>query len=348
MSLIMCDWITASILRTRSVAGSRIFDTGRFQKVSPDGEVLEDFASRLTFEGSYSNIVTFRAPTGNQLELSGNPAKFLQGHNLFGSGDFLGLFLDTGMKARRSGEQFPGPQTFRSNEFAPPKFTRLDLTRSYRFASNEEARTWLRNTGQKGHAKFGGAMTRGETIYFGKNSTRWSLKIYPKFDELSSKKKGHELSVKIKKKDQDLLKDWAQGVVRFELTLRSPEIKRIGSDFDNSSVWDSYYNRIQFNKNGEVFNMTLLDDVKLSPSRKIAIQAWFKGTDLKQTYKGKNFYKVRRDILEVTGLDVSVPYSQVETSLGSTELVEKNWDPAPIDHLAYVPDDRLKIAYGLN
>ena len=174
----MCDWVTASISRVRHAEGSRIFDTGAFINVDPDGSIIKQFAGRIFHEGSFDNKVSFRAPTPNQLEMSGNPAKFLQGHNLFGSDDYVGLFLETGFNARRYGAQFPGPQTFIANQFPEPKFTRLDLTRNYKFSNDQEARAWLRNTAAKGHAKSGSPLLASDTVYFGKKSTRWSFKMY--------------------------------------------------------------------------------------------------------------------------------------------------------------------------
>lgn len=347
MTAIMCDWVTASISRIRHAEGSKIFDTGAFINVDPDGNILKHFAGRIFHEGSHSNKISFRAPTPNQLEMSGNPVKFLQGHNLFGSDDYLGLFLETGFNSRRYGAQFPGPQTFIANQFPEPKFTRLDLTRNYKFSNDLEARAWLRNTAAKGHAKSGSALMASDTVYFGKNSTRWSFKMYLKSDEIKSKKKGHELSPKLSSQDKDLLRDWSEGVVRFELTLRRPELEKMPISFDFLQVWENYFQRINFNKNGEVFDMSTIEQLNLTPAKKTALMSWSMGVDLRQIFKGNHFYKVRREILELTGFDISETFGADDLSPLRVVLKDENWDPKPVEHLFHTPDQKIKEAYGL-
>ncbi|MBD0103457.1 hypothetical protein IAF22_20240, partial [Acinetobacter baumannii] len=41
--------------------------------------------------GSYSTKIQIQSVTDTQIYISGNPTKFLQGHNLFGSNDLVGL-----------------------------------------------------------------------------------------------------------------------------------------------------------------------------------------------------------------------------------------------------------------
>lgn len=347
MTAVMCDWVTASIIRPQRPAGSKIFDTGAFINIDPEGSILKQFAGRIFHEGSFDNKVAFRAPTPNQLEMSGNPVKFLQGHNLFGSGDFLGLFLDTGFRARRQGAQFPGPETFISNQFPEPRFTRLDLTRNYKFSNDNEARAWLRNTAAKGHAKSGSPLLAQDTVYYGKTSTRWSFKMYLKSDEINSKKKGHELSNKINVKDQILLRDWSEGVVRFELTLRRPELEKLPISFDLLEVWQNYFKRVTFNKNGEVFDMSMIEELKLTSAKKTALMSWSMGVDLRQIYPERSFYRIRRELLDVTGFDISETFGVDDLAPLRVALRNENWDPKPIEHLFYTPNEKLKTAYGL-
>ena len=43
--------------------------------------------TRLSLTGSHDSSISIRSLTPQTIEISGNPAKWLQGHNLFGSND---------------------------------------------------------------------------------------------------------------------------------------------------------------------------------------------------------------------------------------------------------------------
>ena len=349
MAEIMVDWITGSIVPHLELPEAKIFDTGRFIEVSPHGELLKQFSSRIFHKGSFDNRLAFRAPYANQLEMSGNPVKYFQGHNLFGSDDYLGLFISAGADARKRNAQFPGAHTYKAYGFFRPKFTRLDLTRSYRFNSNEEARAWLKNVAAHGRAKSGSAQLKSDTVYFGKNSTHWTMKIYQKFDEINSGKKDHEISSKLSTADKDLLFQWAEGVVRFELTLRGPEIEKLPYSFDLLEVWNTYFKRIHFNENGEVFDMTqVAEKFNLTPTKKLLLISWGNGVDIRTMYAEKSFYRVRKQILDATDLDISVPFVPNDTDAVRVALKMENWDPKPIEHLFFKPSDELKKHYGLD
>ena len=345
----MVDWATASIKpRLAMNEGLKLFDTGRFQEINPDGEVLKTFASRMFHNGSHDSRISFRAPVPCQLEMSGNPAKYFQGHNLFGSGDYLGLFLSTGLAARMQGAQFPSPATYLNNDMGEPHFTRIDLTRSYRFDTNEQARAWLRLAGATGRSKSGKAIMSKETVYYGKNSTRWSLKMYQKFDEIHAKGKGHAISDKLKREEIKQLVEWSEGIVRFELTLRRPEIEKLPKDFDNLEVFNDYFSRIQLNNNSEVLDMDVLKNPKLKPFQKALLNSWALGADVREFYNGeKSFYKVRREILNSFGIDIASPFVKTDEPLLVTALEIDRWDPQPIETLIFHPDEKIKDSYGL-
>ena len=141
---------------------------------------------------------------------------------------------------------------------------------------------------------------------------------------------------------------WAEGVVRFELTLRSPEIEKLPYSFDLLEVWNTYFQRIHFNENGEVIDMTVLDKLNLTPSKKLVVSAWADGKDLRQMYHEKYFYRLRKQILDLTGLDISVPFVLGDTDAVRVALKMENWDPKPIEHLFFTPSDDLKKHYGLD
>ena len=340
-SPIMCDWVTASIVSES--ARNRLappFQTGRILKISPQGEVTQEFSSRSSSVGSYDSSLSFRAPYPFQLEMSGNPTKFLQGHNLFGSDDFENLFFVAGaMSAINANSPFPLPHCFNFiddkgalipkhslTEFRP---TRLDLTRSYRFENNETARAWLRTVGASAHSRHKNRLATDGTIYYGQTSSRWTFKIYHKFDEINSGGKGHQLSEKLLGKDRQALLDWSAGVVRFELTLRRKEIEKLPIGFNTLDVWKAYYSKIQFNENSGAIDMNQL--TKVSPRVKMAYVSWKSGQDLRAVLPRNTFYNYRKILLGI-GIDIAVPPTkeQLESEI---RLEEIRWDPEPIEEL---------------
>ena len=59
------------------------------------GEIEWQSQKYLPIVGSFSAKLMVKSAGLNMVEISGNPAKFLQGHNLFGSDDLCGLMLET-------------------------------------------------------------------------------------------------------------------------------------------------------------------------------------------------------------------------------------------------------------
>ncbi len=356
-SPIMVDWITASVTSEMARSHeSESFDTGRILKVTRDGDIEQEFSSRFSHQGSFESSLSFRAPYPWQLEMSGNPVKYLQGHNLFGSDECENLFFAAGLDVSfRDHSPFPVPITLHGNLtyddgtkpakhlLSKPRFTRIDLTRSYKFKTNEEARAWLRAVGATGHSRHKNGLRTDGTIYYGQSSSRWAFKIYHKFDEITSKKKGHEISFALPEQDRKNLIDWAEGVVRFELTLRRPEIEKLPENFNSLDVWKQYYSRIQFNRNAEVTDMNQLGNI--SPRLKTLYAAWKSGVDIRSMYSKNAFYANRRIFLDI-GIDIAVPPTKEQQESVLT-LEEIQWDPEPIEELMVRPDDSFKEMYGV-
>src|ERR1700686_517408 len=83
----LIDWLTAHI-PIRSAAALR---TGEVSSVDADGVVEWVSAKRKSVQGSHSGSITVKRFRDGVVEFAGSPAKFLQGHNVFGSDDLQGL-----------------------------------------------------------------------------------------------------------------------------------------------------------------------------------------------------------------------------------------------------------------
>jgi hypothetical protein len=344
------DWVSGEVSSQSIIAqGFKLYDTGRMLVLGPGGEVTQERPGRFAFEGSHDNRLAICSRDGASVYVSGNPAKFFQGHNLFGSMDVDGLYLAAGIAIRQGVGLFPGPETFASCEFTRPRYTRIDLTRSYRFTSNDRARAWLRDVASTARTRHGSAgLGRDGSVTFGKGSRRWSFTVYPKFDELQARGRGHALSSKLEPHAVSRLQEWAEGVVRFELRLRGLELASVWPITDPLATWTRYFARIQFNRN----NLAALEDDMLTdtlPSHLLGYLArWKVGEDLRARLSKPTYYRVRRELLTHAGVDIaSRPTSDVEHAFTSGTLPPEGWDPEPIKELLYEPGEDLKRSYGL-
>jgi Phage replication protein CRI len=344
------DWVSGEVSSQSIIAqGIKLYDTGRMLVLGPGGEVTQERAGLFAFEGSHDNRLAICSRDGASVYVSGNPAKFFQGHNLFGSTDVDGLYLAAGIAIRQGVGLFPGPATFASCEFTRPRYTRIDLTRSYRFTSNDRARAWLRDVAATARTRHGSAgLGRDGSITFGKGSRRWSFTVYPKFDELQARGRGHALSSKLPETAVKQLQEWAEGIVRFELRLRSLELASAWPITDPLATWSQYFDRIQFNRN----NLASMGNDMLTetlPSHLLGYLArWKVGEDLRRNLAHNTYYRVRRDLLKHAGVDIaSPPNPDTRVAFTAGTLPPQGWDPEPLTEHLYEPGDELKRSYGL-
>jgi len=346
---VQVDWVSGEVSSEAIIRqGVKLYDTGRVLILSPGGEVQQDRAGLFAFEGSHDNRLAISSPDGVGVWVSGNPAKFFQGHNLFGSIDVDGLYLAAGLAIRRGVGLFPGPETFTGCEFTRPRYTRIDLTRSYRFGSNESARAWLREVASSARTRHGSAgLGKDGSVTFGKGSRRWSFTVYPKFDELEARGRGHALSSKLPETAAKRLKEWAEGVVRFELRLRSLELAHAWPMTSALATWSEYFGRIQFNRNNAAALEVDMVMQAMPQHLRGYFARWKGGEDLRASLAHNTYYRVRRELLRQAGVDIATPPHPEASIVHDVGLESKRWDPEPIAEYLYEPGDELKRSYGL-
>lgn len=350
------DWISATVETPPELWPG--YESGRTLKIGPDGEVVENRVSATQVEDddpSSARTIRVWTPTPGSLYLSGNPVKLLQGHNLWGPLDPWGLFLEGGVWVRSRVGLFPGPETWEACAFRPPRYTRLDITRSYRFATDQEASSYIRHVVGNARSRHGQATLYGDgTAYFGQHSRRWTLKVYAKRQEML-----HEMR-RQRKHDRhypDDLLSWAQGIVRFELTLRGLELKGLppGTDLHDThtlaTLWHRYYRAIQFNENAAMSHTRPdLVEQTLPPRLRGVLALWRQGDDLRAIYPTRTFYRHRQDILKASGIDIAVPPSTEhhQDQEVHSELDPSGWDPEPLKAYSVQPREDLKHQYPLS
>lgn len=309
----MIDWLTF----VAPCAHLRPIDGGVVLSLTPDGSVQWSTRKRAQVRGSFDDTLTIRTHTHDceplsHVEISGNPVKFFQGHNLWGSSDLPALVLATLAHLVGRGDLglLPTAEDRQRWMDGSIRLTRVDQTESFHLANLADVLAWIRAAEQTAHLSHRGRgqLTKGSTLYFGKHSRRWSLKLYAKGQEV--REKGHgQTSI------QDLphALAWADRTLRAELVLRSMELKRRG--LDTVAAWSgdvdsSVTSRLLLDRLGAMTMTTVsnlpasvLDNLK--PSLRMAYQSWESGVDLRSILPKRTFYRYRSELLP-HGIDLAL------------------------------------------
>jgi II/X family phage/plasmid replication protein len=297
------DWITAVVPCAHA---TEIFG-GRITAVTSDGELEWEKMRPQGVPGSHESTfhVQSRGPQG--LWISGNPAKWLQGHNLFGSDELCGLVAAVMRRLTDTLEVTPTLDDYRAWEAGRFSLSRVDCTAMWELPKRSDVRAWLRAVELQAKSRHGRPIARGGTVYFGKNSRRWALKFYSKGDELAHGGKGHALPLELPMRDK--LMDHADTKLRGELTLRAMQLKKLG--LSHGAAWDE--NTPQRLLSGHIGTLQMADQFSLSsetvdglpPRLLLVYKAWKSGEDMRQVLPLRTFYRYRKELLR-HGIDINV------------------------------------------
>jgi hypothetical protein len=312
----MLDWFTGYVGYDAS-----LMPIGRFWETDRHGEVVRERPRWETAQGSFESgvQVTKFAPTDGMresakkfgflcaeevLKISGNPVKFLQGHNVTGPSVALlgpivqGLVRAFPLELRpRDAHELTLPAVHRS---------RVDVNTMIDMKSHQAVHDWLMAAETKSRSRHGRAVADFGTVYWGKHSTRWSMKAYCKHCELQK----HPAT------DGELQKElleWTRTFLRIELTLRRPELKDRGTL--SESLIREYFAKLELH----TMRVKTFAEAKqsLALGMRLSMAAWYTGTDLKCMLPRKTFYNHRKQILEVTGIDIALPLAVQPSEAGS-------------------------------
>lgn len=286
---------------------------GRTVVFDENGEIRFEKLEFLPIEGSHdSQVVVKSVPmeSSNGLYISGNPQKFLQGHNLFGVFDVVGMaydlvkailnrlgVLDLDFMARIAAGRFD--------------LTRVDITASYVLPSTADVRAWLKHSTVFASGKLQPVSDyRGKTVYFGQHSRRVTFKFYCKADDkyfVADASKFDDLR-------RDFLIEQSQNILRAELTLRGMKLRDMG--VSKGFHWDALLAQGVFNMQLEKINLSgeyaLEDeDVLNLPTRyRAAYELYKQGKLLSELYSRATYYRHKKFFLETYGINVDVPRVQ--------------------------------------
>jgi len=310
----MIDWVTAIIPFVHEP-----INAGSVVKVLPSGEVDWESPCRLQVEGSHEQAIAVRSQGGDggglatELVIDGNPSKYLQGHNIFGSDDLLSLVFDTLVSIGSVlGLALPVDvlEEVREGEYW---LARVDINYMHELLTLTDVKSWLRAAEFKSKTRHGRPSSKAGTIYWGKSSRRWSIKAYSKGEELKAGK-SHKLPDHL---SATPLMDFAQNKLRIELTLRSKELEKINllkarrwRGISPFLIFNQYVKRIEMNEQIALTTKVLNDLPRYLQGTYIL---WQTGQNPRELLSKPTFYKHRKALLE-HGIDINLAVEKVDRS----------------------------------
>ncbi|WP_336916792.1 phage/plasmid replication protein, II/X family [Acinetobacter modestus] len=300
----MIDWITAK-LPCRHDPSKLI--SGMVMSFDSKGDNEWVVNKKLSVEGSYSSKIQVASADSGHIWISGNPVKFLQGHNIFGSNDLKQImvkFFDALLLQEALGLN-PTETQYEYIKDGLYDLSRVDMNESWHLNNKNDVMAWIRAFGNTVRLKHRGAgQFSGDTAYIGKNSRRWGVKCYSKGHEISAK--GHQLPKELQIPE---LLEYADKSLRLELVMRQLELKRRGLDM--AYFWTENTAKMLLQTmvldNLELSSTFMIDDKILDtlPTRlRLVYQSWKNGDDLKQIMTKPTFYRVRKQ-LQTYGIDIA-------------------------------------------
>jgi len=301
----MIDWVSAKIpfshteiIRSGCIInyddqGEREFTVNRFRKI----------------HGSHDSSLQIRTlhhgPDG-EISFTGNPAKFLQGHNLFGSDQIVPLMTATLEQAFKHLGLTPTKENWQAIKTGNYHITRVDLNQMYDMESANDAAAWIRAAAHSSRSRHkSGGILNNDSMYWGKNSRVWTIKVYAKGTEILAK--GHELPAELPMREE--LISWAQNKLRVELTLRQPTLKKEEihtaakfANTDQQKLFQKFISRIVLT---DSYAAPTQDAEALPRHLRLTFNAWKRGEDIRSSTAKNTFYRHRRALLE-EGIDISI------------------------------------------
>lgn len=299
LGLPMIDWLKANLPLSEPLG----LEHARLIRLGPGGEVEWEARSWSSVEGSGDASVRLRESPG-LLEFSGNPAKFLRGHNLAGSSDLVPVAVAAVLRALdRLGARPEHADLLRWRE------GRFDLKLVHVNAyldlgTDERALEYLRwLEGASVSRRWARGMLRGSTVSWTSRALR--LKVYHKLQEVLDRRLLHHL----REKCASRVVGWLTGKLRFEIELRSRELKRLG--LQKGELWNGLDLRRLVLHYAEAVELPKAPPVSASSLQvprhlRATVLLWREGVDLRTALPRRTFYRHRRELLEY-GIDITRP-----------------------------------------
>lgn len=322
----MIDWVSfvAPCVHSKEISGGLIASLKR------DGSTEWVKMKRHVVRGSWDTAMTIRSVMHGcepctRIEVSGNPVKWFQGHNLWGTDDLQSLVvaLLEDLVSRDDLGLIPTDWDRERWAIGAVGISRVDVTESFHLRNRADVLSWLRAAEQSAHLahRGRGQLCKGSTLYFGKNSRRWSLKLYSKGQEIEAVAHGQDAILRL-----PAAVEWADRSLRAEMVIRSMELKRRGLSmlcdwacFQRDDVDSEVTAQLLRPVLGDLTMTTksslpsdVLDSIR--PALRMAFESWRAGVDLRTSLPRRTFYKFRGELLP-HGIDIAVPQSKEQSNV---------------------------------
>ena len=310
----MIDWVTAIIPFEHEPLNG-----GSVLKVSPDGDVEWEAPCRVSVKGSHDQSISVRSMGSNgagkatEMVISGNPSKFLQGHNVFGSDDLKLLVFDTFMSICTTLQYPVYPEVTNAVWQGDYRLTRVDINYMYSLGTLSDVKCWLRAAEYKSKSRHGRPSSKAGTLYWGKQSRRWSLKAYSKWEEINASG-DHKLASQF---SDTPIKSFAEDKLRIELTVRGKLLDELNYSEANkwqgntpAEMYRNYIKRIEMNEQ-IALSTSLLNN--LPNTLRSTYINWREGYSPREILSKPTFYRHRRELLE-HGIDINLAVEKEDQS----------------------------------
>mgnify|MGYP000417186392 CR=1 FL=1 len=285
---------------------------GRLDSTDQDGVHEWSVVKRMPLRGSYDKRIMIRSQgsSGNglasEIYISGNPSKFLQGHNVFGSNDIdlLATAITEKVFNVLKISDDVALQRVKKGEYS---IKRVDITESFFFDSPSEVKAVLSALAVQSRTRMGRAQTSGGTVYHGQKSRRFTIKFYDKGEELKSGK-SHSLPDDLPCRER--LTEYATHLLRVEVTLRTLELKKLNISTGVhirhriASLFKHYLGKTEMNTQAKIVS----DELQyMKRAIRSTYLLWEKGIDVRSMMSKASFYSHRSQILAY-GIDIAIPH----------------------------------------
>lgn len=289
---------------------------GHVLSIDSDGSIEWDCVKSIVCRSSHETSLKIKSTGGNgegratSLMIDGNLAKFLQGHNVFGSRDLNQLLLLSFRKiVELHPEHLSDPFSIASAEAkikkGDYKVKMIDINALYDVGNDASVEAWLHASEMRAKSRHGRSTRDKGTVYLGKSSKRWAFKFYNKHREMCSKGKTHQLPDYLQSQG---LEGFIQGKLRAELRIFSKELEKHGithgyhlNPAKINDLFTTYLEKIDMTTQA-----TLIDEQLLKMPRTVqgSYQLWRQGADLRQLLAKPTFYRHRKELLQY-GIDIN-------------------------------------------
>lgn len=303
----MVDWLT---IQTPRIAE---FDlpVGQLVKIEPTGEMLTlcDLGHKVP---SFDTSCRVR-PVGAMIEISGNPSKWLQGHNLFGSDDVK----RTTIKFMTEIEQKLGKRIFPENPLVYAQLHEIHLAQMVDLESEKNKSDFLMQLGNVAKTRHKKQFQySGQTVYFGKgiekgskNSRLYFWRIYDKYKEIQAHKQKY------------LLDNWEiRNHVRAEVVLKRMWLMANNMEYVktwNPSLVEKIYMEMLGKINVAEGNLmeTLIPPPGMTTDDKKIWYPWVAGEDIRVLFPRRTFYNHRKRLMERYNVDINLPPYKTDNNI---------------------------------